>query len=258
MPTPLEVLLDPLSLGLLTLYAIIIVLEALFPARKLPAVKGWYLRSAGVFIVYFYLSTYLPMIWDQYLIPYQLIDLSHINHYVGTFVALVLFELFVYVWHRTMHQTKWLWLTFHQMHHSAERLDTFGTFYYSPLDMAGFTFLGSLTLALGVGLSAEAITLFLYVSMFLVLFQHANIKTPRWIGYLIQRPESHSVHHQKGVHAYNYSDFPIFDILFGTFKNPKEFNDDIGFYDGASARIGEMLIAKDVYKPEAKNASELA
>ncbi|MGJ8682167.1 sterol desaturase family protein [Paraglaciecola sp.] len=258
MPNPLEVLLDPLSLGLLSLYAFMIILEFLFPARKLPNIKGWYWRSTIVFVVYFYLSSYLPMIWDQYLLPFQLIDISHMNVYLSTFIALFVFELLVYVWHRAMHQNKWLWLSFHQMHHSVERLDTFGTFYYSPLDMAGFTLLGSLTLTVVMGISAEAVSLFLYVSMFLVLFQHANIKTPQWIGFIIQRPESHSVHHQKGVHAYNYSDFAIFDILFGTFKNPREFNNDIGFYSGASARIGDMLLAKDVYKPEGKRASELA
>lgn len=27
-----------------------------------------------------------------------------------------------------MHKSDFLWLTFHQMHHSAERLDTYGTF----------------------------------------------------------------------------------------------------------------------------------
>ena len=38
----------------------------------------------------------------------------------------------------------------------------------------------------------------------------ANVRTPQWLGYLVQRPESHSVHHQRGVHAYNYSDLPLF------------------------------------------------
>jgi sterol desaturase/sphingolipid hydroxylase (fatty acid hydroxylase superfamily) len=31
-----------------------------------------------------------------------------------------------------------LWRIFHQMHHSAERLDTYGAFYFSPYDMIGF------------------------------------------------------------------------------------------------------------------------
>jgi sterol desaturase/sphingolipid hydroxylase (fatty acid hydroxylase superfamily) len=86
--------------------------------------------------------------------------------------------------------------------------------------------------------------------MFLAIFQHTNINTPRWLGYIIQRPESHSVHHEKGVHAYNYSDLPIFDIVFGTFKNPKSYSQEIGFYDGASTRMKDILLFQDVSKPK--------
>jgi sterol desaturase/sphingolipid hydroxylase (fatty acid hydroxylase superfamily) len=84
----------------------------------------------------------------------------------------------------------------------------------------------------------------------LAIFQHANIKTPQWLGFIIQRPESHSIHHQKGVHAFNYSDLPIFDILFGTFRNPKEFIQEIGFYDGCSTKMKELLSFKDIYQEE--------
>jgi sterol desaturase/sphingolipid hydroxylase (fatty acid hydroxylase superfamily) len=78
------------------------------------------------------------------------------------------------------------------------------------------------------------------------IFQHANIRTPRWLGYFVQRPESHTIHHGRGVHAYNYSDLPLFDILFGTFRNPKGFETETGFYHGASRRVGEMLVWRDV------------
>lgn len=246
MPTPLQILLDPVSIGLITIYLLIILLEAFSPAVKLQKVSGWIPKTLFSFIVYFYLSTYLPLIWDQYLLPYQLFNLQHINPILSTFIALMIFELAIYLWHRSMHKSNILWRSFHQMHHSAERLDTFGAFYFSPLDMVGFTFVGSLTLALLVGLSPEAITWFLYITMFLAVFQHANIKTPQWLGYIIQRPESHSVHHQRGVHAFNYSDLPVFDMIFGTFKNPKEFSNDVGFYPGSSARVKDLLLLRDI------------
>jgi len=38
----------------------------------------------------------------------------------------------------------------------------------------------------------------------------------------------------------------LFDLLFGTFRNPREFAAEQGFYDGASARIGELLLWRDV------------
>jgi sterol desaturase/sphingolipid hydroxylase (fatty acid hydroxylase superfamily) len=65
----------------------------------------------------------------------------------------------------------------------------------------------------------------------------------------VQRPESHTEHHAKNIHAGNYSDLPLFDILFGTFKNPKTYSHETGFYNGASGRVKEMLLFKDVSKP---------
>lgn len=246
MPTPLEILMDPVSIVLLVIYFVLILLEALLPGQKLKKVNGWIPKTLLIFVMYFYLSTYLPLIWDKYLLPYQLINLELINPYFSTFIAILVFELFIYIWHRTMHRTPWLWRTFHQFHHSAERLDTYGAFYFSPLDMIGFTLIGSLTLNIGMGLSPQAISWFLYITMFLAIFQHTNINTPRWLGYIIQRPESHSVHHKRGVHAYNYSDLPIFDIIFGTFKNPKHFEQELGFYHGSSTKVKELLLCRDI------------
>jgi sterol desaturase/sphingolipid hydroxylase (fatty acid hydroxylase superfamily) len=132
------------------------------------------------------------------------------------------------------------------MHHSAERVDTYGAFFFSPMDMIGFTLLTSLTLVVAGGFTVQATIYAIYGATFLAVIQHANIKTPQWMGYVFQRPESHSVHHARGVHAFNYSDLPLFDIILGTFKNPKEFANETGFYTGASTRIFEMMIFKDI------------
>ena len=249
MPTPIEILLDPISLAVLGLYAALMLWEALAPARTLPRIRGWYGRALVSFVVFFFLSSYLPLAWDGYLAEFQLFDLSGLGTVAGAAVGLVVYEGLLYAWHRAMHESDTLWKLFHQMHHSAERIDTFGAFYFSPMDMIGFTFLGSLSLSLVVGLSPGAVTLFLFVTLFFGIFQHANLRTPRWLGYFIQRPESHNIHHGRGLHRYNYSDLPIFDMLFGTFRNPEGYETEAGFYDGASARVVEMLMFRDVSRP---------
>lgn len=249
MPTPIDILLHPASLTVFALYAALIVWEAVAPARPLPPVKGWRVRGLLAFVSYFFLSSYLPVLWTDHLARFQLLDLTGLGTWVGACVGLLVYEGGVYAWHRTMHSSNVLWRTFHQMHHSAERLDTFGAFWFSPLDMVGWTALFSLCLTLGVGLSAEATTVVLFATTLLSVFQHGNIRTPRWLGYIIQRPESHSHHHARGVHAGNYSDLPIFDLLFGTFRNPRAFTVAAGFYDGASARVSEMLRFRDVSAP---------
>jgi sterol desaturase/sphingolipid hydroxylase (fatty acid hydroxylase superfamily) len=248
MPTPLEILQDPISLALIAIFAALILLEKLMPGQQQKTIKNWVPKTLLFFVAYFYLSTYLPLVWDKYLLPYQLVNLQNINPLISTLIAVFVFEILIYFWHRALHRNDFLWRTFHQLHHSAERVDAFGAFYFSPLDMIGFTFLGSLSLTLFVGISPQAITWYLYITMLLTIFPHTSIKTPCWLGYIIQRPESHCVHHQKGVHAYNYSDLPIFDILFGTFKNPKSFSNEFGFYEGSSYKMKEILLCKDVSK----------
>lgn len=248
MPTPLEILLDPISLILIAMYLGLMAWEALFPAQQLPKIKYWKLKGLTAFTIYFFLSSYLPLWTDPFLSNLQLFDLTNLGNVGGGIFAIVLYEFGVYVWHRAMHKSDLLWRVFHQMHHSAERMDTFGTFYFSIMDMIGFTFLGSLCFALLVGVTPQAVTIMLLGTMFLGVFQHTNIKTPQWLGYVIQRPESHTVHHAKGIHKYNYSDLPIFDIIFGTFKNPKGYEHETGFYEGGSNKILEMLLFKDINK----------
>ena len=248
MPTPVEILMDPISLVILAMYALLVAWEAVFPARVLPEIPWWKTRALCIFIVYFYLTTYLPLFVDPFLTSFQVFDLSGFGIIMGAFVAIVLFEAGLYFWHRAMHSNETLWRVLHQMHHSAERVDTFGAFYFSPLDMVGFSILGSLCLAPIIGLDPQSITVFLLVTTFLGIFQHANIRTPQWLGDIIQRPESHGVHHARRVHDKNFSDLPIFDIIFGTFENPKECEHEAGFYDGASARIIDMLLFRDLSK----------
>lgn len=255
MPTPIEILQDPVSLIVIAMFGFIIVWEAFFPARKLENIKNWKIKGLTAFAIYFYLSSYLPLLTDPFLEEYKLLDLSHLGTFWGAIVAIMLYEFLLYFWHRAMHKSDFLWLTFHQMHHSAERLDTYGTFYFSLMDMVGFTILGSLTLALALGVTPEAITAMILITTFLNIFQHANINTPHWIGFLVQRPESHTFHHAKGIHKHNYSDIALYDILFGTFHNPKTFEYETGFYYGASSKVFEMLTFQDINK--LKDQSEI-
>ena len=95
MPTPLEILLDPISITALVIYFLLMVWEALFPARPLPTVGNWKLRGLLSFAVYFYLSSYLPLITDPILSEYQLFDLTSFGHVGGGIIAIIL-----YVWFR--------------------------------------------------------------------------------------------------------------------------------------------------------------
>jgi sterol desaturase/sphingolipid hydroxylase (fatty acid hydroxylase superfamily) len=77
------------------------------------------------------------------------------------------------------------------------------------------------------------------------LFYHWNVRTPWWLGFLVQRPESHCVHHQAGLHAWNYADLPLWDALFGTLRNPRRWDGSCGFGE-SEHRLGAMLLGVDV------------
>lgn len=246
MPSPLELLLHPVSLLFFAMYGLLMLWEALLPARPLPAVPRWRLRGLLALLFYFLLSSYLPLLWTGSLLKLQLFDLSALPLAAGTVVGVLVYQVCAYAWHRALHGHDLLWRFGHQMHHSAERLDTFSTFWFSPLDTIGWTAVYSLALTVIVGLSAEAATATLLLVSLLAMITHTNVRTPRWLGWFIERPEMHSWHHARGVHRYNYSELPVLDLVFGTFHNPHGFAPQTGFQDGASSRVIEMMLGRDV------------
>lgn len=242
---------DPVSLTVIAIYAVMIVWEALAPARPLPAVRGWKLRGLAAFTAYFFISAYIPLLLAAPLARLQLFDLSFLGRWGGAAAGILAYEVIAYVWHRSMHASDFLWRTVHQMHHSAERLDTWSAFWFSPLDMIGWTLAFAVPMTL-TGISPAAVTTAVYVVTLFGIFQHSNIRTPPWLGYLVQRPESHSRHHARGIHNGNFADLPILDMLLGTFHNPESFF-ETGFYEGSSSRVSEMLAFRDVSQPEERH-----
>ncbi len=232
-----------IALGLFAGFAL---LELASRARVFPQVANWRLKGAAFALLYFAIGTTAPLLWDGWLGEHRLFAADSLPLWaqvVGGFVAL---EAGIYAWHRTMHNVQPLWRWFHQMHHSAERIDIWGAFYFSPLDMVGWSLLTSLALVLGFGISAQAAIIISVFVTFLAMLQHSNIATPYWLGWFIIRPESHAAHHERGVHAYNYCDFPAIDMLFGTYRNPRRFDREVGFWDGASSRLVPMLLGRNV------------
>jgi sterol desaturase/sphingolipid hydroxylase (fatty acid hydroxylase superfamily) len=252
-------------LGWITLALIpgFLLLDFVWQSRRYGKTRHWRLRGLLVTVAIFFFTGEVALWWGNLLGDFHLIDGSGLGIWGGAIVGIVVYELLHYWYHRLAHQWNWLWFAGHQMHHSAESLDAFGAYYLHPFDAFMFTTLGSLVFFPLLGLVPEAGVIGALFLTFNAMFQHANIKTPHWLGYVIQRPESHGIHHANGVHRYNYSDLPVWDMVFGTYRNPTrdEVPTEAGFYKGASNRILAMLLGRDVSKPKAGNdklAEELA
>jgi sterol desaturase/sphingolipid hydroxylase (fatty acid hydroxylase superfamily) len=238
-------------LGYLTIGLIpgLIAVDWAIRGRQHDSTRYWRLRATLVSAAGFYFAGLSAAFWGTLLGDFHLLDGSGFGTWGGAAVGILVYEFGHYWYHRAAHAFDWLWRAGHQMHHSAESLDAFGALYQHPLDVFFFTTVASLVFYPLLGLTVEAGVISAFFLTFNAMFQHMSMKTPRWLGYLIQRPESHSVHHGKGIHRYNYSDLPLWDIVFGTFRNPEGFQREHGFYAGASERIPEMLAFRDISTP---------
>ncbi|HEY1182024.1 MAG TPA: sterol desaturase family protein [Rhodocyclaceae bacterium] len=158
-------------------------------------------------------------------------------------------SLVAYWWHRAVHKSDWLWRVFHQLHHSPSRIEALTAFYLHPFDSIAATFITCSVAYLLLGLSATAAAWALVYVSFFNLYIHSDTSSPLWLGYLVQRPEMHRVHHQLGHHAQNYG-LPIWDLIFGTWVNPTTRVTQCGFDSDRSERICDMLRSKDVHQPK--------
>jgi sterol desaturase/sphingolipid hydroxylase (fatty acid hydroxylase superfamily) len=234
------------TLAIPLIFVLLLIVERWRPARPLPRVARWRRKGLLFFVLATGLSLFAPLLWMDFISRHRLMNLEALGLAAGALVAFAGTQLFIYWWHRLLHTSAPLWRWFHQMHHSAERLDIYGANYFHPLDILGFSLLQSAVPFLVFGVRPEAALLAGMLGTFTATFQHLNVRTPAWVGYVVQRPESHSLHHARGAHGFNYSDLPLWDMIFGTFRNPRAFEAEAGFYDGASHRLGALLAGRKI------------
>lgn len=228
-------------------FFIMLAIERWRPARSFPQRRGWTWLGVGFLVLIGAVSTVVPLSFDpQWLAAHRWTDGSGLGVVGGTLVGYTVLSGLSYAWHRTVHHVPLLWRLTHQIHHSPQRIDIPGSTLFHPLEMVVQVLLQLFATLIVLGLDPLAAALTGYVAAFYGMFQHWNIRTPQWLGYLIQRPEAHCEHHRLGVHAFNYGDLPVWDLLLGTFKNPREFQGACGFETPADRRIGAMLAFQDV------------
>ncbi len=223
-------------------------LERLAPARAQPTIPFWLLKGFGFFVMTAVISTVPPAILAGVLASHAALHLDRIGWLPAGLVAFFVTDLLHYAIHRLQHNWPWLWRWTHQMHHSAERVDVAGSAVFHPFELALFSVI-STVVSVMLGISPESAALAGFLGAALGMFTHLNVRTPRWLGYVIQRPEAHSIHHARGVHAYNYGNLMLWDLALGTFRHPVTFTGPYGFWDGASRQLVPMLAGRDVADP---------
>jgi sterol desaturase/sphingolipid hydroxylase (fatty acid hydroxylase superfamily) len=224
------------------------VLERVRPGRALPHVKGWYARALLLNLVQLALTLGMRKVWLAVFAGRSLLHLADLGAAPAAqgFIAWFVSTFFYYFWHRIRH-AHGFWRVFHQVHHSPARIEVLTSFYKHPVEMLADIVLSALVAYGLLGISLAGAFWFNFFAATAEYFYHANFKSPRWLRYFIQTPELHSIHHQLDVHRYNFADLPVWDRLFGTYKDTVTFAEACGFPRGNERRLPQMLAFHDVY-----------
>lgn len=217
------------------------IVEALRPGRRWPQVRGWWLRALALNAVQVGSVFLAGATYDRWMAGRRLWPAPALGPVAGAAVGYLAITFVYYWWHRARHHSPFLWRWFHQVHHSPQRIEIITSFYKHPLEILVNGVLSSAILYLGLGLDPSAAAGAVALSGLGELVYHWNVRTPYWMGFVFQRPESHCVHHQEGVHSFNYSDLPVWDMMFGTFRNPRRFEARCGLGPEGEHRLTEML-----------------
>jgi sterol desaturase/sphingolipid hydroxylase (fatty acid hydroxylase superfamily) len=168
-----------------------------------------------------------------------------IPNVVAALIAFLIASFIAYWWHRACHASDLLWRVVHQLHHSPSRIEALTAFYVHPFDGLAANMLNAFVAFVILGETVEVGALALLIAAVYNIYIHSDTPAPRWMGYIVQRPEMHRIHHKSAWHADNYG-LPIWDLLFGTLNNPQKSNVICGFSAEKELQIKDMLLLRDV------------
>jgi sterol desaturase/sphingolipid hydroxylase (fatty acid hydroxylase superfamily) len=129
-----------------------------------------------------------------------------------------------------MHKLPALW-RYHSVHHSDPAVDVTTTVRQHPGEsLIRYAFLGAFAIALGPGPAAFGI--YRAWSALNGLFEHANVRMPLWLDWLLSLvttwPHMHKIHHSRRPEQTdtNYGNiFSLWDRLFATFTPSRQGTD---------------------------------
>lgn len=240
------------ALGITGGFFAFMLVELLIPAKRdMPRIRFWRLIGIAGFIVTIVANGLAALVIVPWFAGLGLIDLSHWGAW-GALPVVVLTTFLTYWSHRPQHRFDLLWRMGHQLHHGVARVDVASSFIFHPVDtfiQAFWTILAAVLL----GASPVAAALAGVIGAWIAFYQHWNVDTPRWTGWIVQRPEAHMLHHELGVHARNFGDMPVWDMLFGTYSNPAHADDvRVGFEPERMKRWVAMLLFVDVNQTQGR------
>jgi sterol desaturase/sphingolipid hydroxylase (fatty acid hydroxylase superfamily) len=135
----------------------------------------------------------------------------------GALLSILLFDLWMYAWHRANHQIPFLW-RFNRVHHTDPALDCTTALRFHPGEFL-LSGLANLPVIVALGMTLQTFV------VAVILFHHSNLVVPepidRGLRRLMVPPSMHRVHHSEipSETDSNYGTiFSFWDRLFGSLR----------------------------------------
>ena len=146
-------------------------------------------------------------------------------------LAIIVLDLAIYAQHVIFHKVPALW-RLHQVHHADVDFDVSTALRFHPVEIA-LSMLIKIAVVLALGAPAIAVVLFEIILNGCAMFNHANIKLPRWLDAALRRvlvtPDMPRVHHSV-IRRETNSNFgfnlSVWDRIFGTYRAQPEAGHD--------------------------------
>ncbi|MDD5033780.1 MAG: sterol desaturase family protein [Methylococcaceae bacterium] len=209
---------------MLTVFAVLFTLEALWGYRQQPAkmIRRSYLTNLGTFLLNDTLMSLLSV--SSLLMLAERFGhwglLHSMEDSIGkTLLPFFLLDLTLYLWHRVNHRFAWLWM-FHKVHHSDRSMNVTTAFRLHLVEVLLTTVIKGIFIVV-VGVSTAIVLVNELVITLFVMFHHANLsfKGESEFGRLLIMPSLHRVHHSsvREEHDKNFGAvFSCWDRLFGS------------------------------------------
>jgi sterol desaturase/sphingolipid hydroxylase (fatty acid hydroxylase superfamily) len=252
-----DLVLEPVQIVAITLFVSIVLFEALLPFREYRH-RLRHLGKNGVFAV---CNTVILALFGAILnvAAFVWIAENHIGFlnffempfWMAALIASILFDAWLYVWHRLNHVIPFFW-RFHQVHHSDLEMDFSTALRFHPGEILLSSIVNIAVFAI-LGISIEYLVIYKIVFNINVLWHHSNValseKWDRLLRLVLVSPNMHRVHHSMRVKETNsnYSSvLSIWDRLFGSyrFSDPKKIVFGLDYDRGAEDQTIARLLSR--------------
>jgi sterol desaturase/sphingolipid hydroxylase (fatty acid hydroxylase superfamily) len=170
------------------------------------------------------------------------------NPLIAGILSCLILDLYMYFWHRSMHQLPLAW-RFHRLHHTDRSMNVSTAYRFHPIEIISSS-IPKLILIWLLGIASDFVLIYELVFTVVVALHHSNLAIPesidRLLALVIVTPNLHRIHHSQIVAETNSNYGSVLNWWDRTFRTnndrPDVINIQLGLTDHDMIQsISELL-----------------